>query len=271
MEEDYLYDNEGLSFDNFSIVVDTKEIFFPTKTVQFQTLLKVVVSVSCLLSIIGSTAIILSYAFFKEMRTLARHTLVCLSIADLLLNLSGFLGIVTKVSSLKADQFALHSPLGNWCRTQAAVLVFGTESSIMWTVGVAVYMFVLVVVQPKTQRWGLKLVVVLHFVCWGIPFVLTLWLLLDGYLWFDSAATPGFCAIIGQSTHDNVSATDEQPKLYPIIVGYEIWLYITFIVLPALYVTLSCHVRTKVTVCLTLNVGWKIHEISYSLCNYGEH
>ena len=241
MEEDYY---EGFSFENFSVVVDSKEIFFPTKTVQFQILLKVVVSVSCLLSIIGSIAIILSYAFFKEMRTLARHTLVCLSIADLLLNLSGFLGIVTEVSSLEA---ALHSPLGNWCKTQAAVLVFGTESSIMWTIGVAVYMFVLVVVQPKMQRWGLKLVVVLHFVCWGIPFILTLWLLLDGYLWYDSAATPGFCAIVGRSTHDNVSAGDEQPELYPIIVGYEIWLYITFIVLPALYVTLSYHVRTKVT------------------------
>ena len=147
--------------------------------------------------------------------------------------MSGLLGIVSKVSALEPHDESdtlehKNSPLGNWCKTQAAGLVFGTESSILWTMGVAIYMFTLVVVQPKMKKWGLLLVTVLHILCWGIPFILTLWLLLAGFLWFDSAATPGFCAIVGRTTHANKTVEHHNPELYPIIVGYEMWLYIAF-------------------------------------------
>ncbi len=252
MEAESLFNSDSFSLSkNFSNVVDAD--MFPTRTVEFQILLRVVVSVSSILSVIGSIAIILSYALIKELKTLARHTLVCLAIADLLLNVSGLLGIVSEVSALDPDESSTlahvdkNSSLGNWCKTQAAVLVFGTESSILWTVGVAVYMFALVVVQPKVRRWGVILVAILHVVCWGVPFILTLWLLLAGFLWFDSAATPGFCAIVGRTTHTNNSVQHTSPELYPIIVGYEIWIYITFVVLPVLYIALSCYIRKNVS------------------------
>ena len=76
--EESLYDayNSDL-FDSITFNISTAEkIIFPTRTIEFQILLRVVVSISSILSIIGSTSIILSYAFMKELRTLARHTIV---------------------------------------------------------------------------------------------------------------------------------------------------------------------------------------------------
>ena len=57
------------------------------------------------------------------------------------------------------------------CTAQAAFSVFGTESSILWTIAVAVYLFVI-----AFSRWPIVaklLVPVLHVTCWGIPFIIT--------------------------------------------------------------------------------------------------
>ena len=57
------------------------------------------------------------------------------------------------------------------CTAQAAFSVFGTESSILWTIAVAVYLFVI-----AFSRWltvSKLLVPVLHIACWGIPFIIT--------------------------------------------------------------------------------------------------
>lgn len=236
---------------SLSSIYTLTEIRFPTKIKEFQTLLKVIISITSFLSVLGSMAIIVTYLFLKEM--MARHTfLIYLSIADLFITLSSLLGILTQVSSLDSSKHrstissSTNSALGNWYKVQVAVQVFETESSILWTMGVAVNMFALAVVKPKVYRWGIKLVVVLHLVFWVIPFILTLWLLLAGFLWYDSDATPGFCAIVGRSTHHNSTMDIDQSQQYPIIVGYEMWLYLAFIVLLVLYITLSCYICKKV-------------------------
>ena len=57
------------------------------------------------------------------------------------------------------------------CTAQAAFSVFGTESSILWTIAVGVYLFVI-----AFSRWptvAKLLVPVLHIACWGIPFIIT--------------------------------------------------------------------------------------------------
>ena len=57
------------------------------------------------------------------------------------------------------------------CTAQAAFSVFGTESSILWTIAVAVYLFVI-----AFSRWPIVaklLVPVLHITCWGVPFIIT--------------------------------------------------------------------------------------------------
>ena len=57
------------------------------------------------------------------------------------------------------------------CTAQAAFSVFGTESSILWTIAVAVYLFVIAFSSWPTV--AKLLVPVLHVACWGIPFIIT--------------------------------------------------------------------------------------------------
>lgn len=215
-------------------------------TLDFKILLTIAVSVTSLLSLIGSLAIILTFVFFKEIRTLGRQLLVCLSVADCLVAVASLLGLWTDFSSKVGKSTSI--ALFNWCKTQAAVHVFGTESSILWTMAVAIYVFVLVVVQPRwPQNWGIKLVSLLHVLCWGIPFVLTLWLAIAGYLGYDLAATPGFCAIVGERMSSLAYQFHEGDfVVYPIVIGYEIWLYLAFITLPVLYISVRCSVQLKV-------------------------
>lgn len=52
------------------------------------------VGLSSSLSILGSCAIILSYAAFEELRTTARQLLLNLSVADIILSLSFLLGLL---------------------------------------------------------------------------------------------------------------------------------------------------------------------------------
>lgn len=239
------------NYTGFSLINNSVKIFFPTQTEQFKIILTVAVSITSILSVIGSLLIIITYALFKEIRTLARQLLVCLSVADLIVATVSLLGLMTNFSTkFEEEKFTntTNLDLYNWCKAQAAFHVFGTESSILWTIAVAVYMFVLVVVRPKMRKWGVKLVVLLYVACWGIPFILTLWLAIDGFLGYDLAATPGFCAIVGIRMNAGLDvSTEESHVVYPIVIGYEIWLYIAFVVLPLLYISVRCHVHVKVS------------------------
>ncbi len=69
-----------------------------------------------------------------------------------------------------ADYFtdSTSGPTGKWyCTTQAFFSVFGTDSSILWTIAVAIYMFVIVV--PQKPAIAKALIPVFYIVCWGVP------------------------------------------------------------------------------------------------------
>ena len=225
---------------------------YPSDSEGYLIVLQIAVAVSCILSIIGSSLIILTYFCFKDLRTLARHILVCLSIADFIVATANLIGLlfyyqrfvtVTSPSYNSSDDYIPK----HWCEVQAAFTVYGTESSILWTIAVSLYMFVLIVLQKR--HWGKNLLLFFHIVCWGVPFVLTLWLGVDGFLGFEHSATPGFCAIKGTVEVPGSNGTETYQASYPIIIGYEIWLYVAFLLLPIFCVISSCHVKkTKVSV-----------------------
>jgi len=63
---------------------------------------------------------------------------------------------------------------------QALVITFCNDTSIFWTVSVAVFFFVVIVLQrPKRAA---RLLPVFYFVNWGIPIGIVIWLLLEGSL-----------------------------------------------------------------------------------------
>lgn len=223
-------------------VVNATRIFFPTESEEYLIALRVLVTVTCISSIIGSGAIILTYICFPDIRTLARQLLVNLSIADFTTALSILVGLLVFYDKLLDGNPSVGYQRA--CLAQGVFAVFATQSSILWTIAIAVYMFAIIVL--KKPSVGKKVAVVSYVVCWGIPLVLTVWLAVDGFLGYETAATPGFCAIRGWSGGSSNPA-ERRNEVYPIVVGYEMWLYIAFIVLPVLYIAIKCHIKVKLT------------------------
>ena len=66
------------------------------------------------------------------------------------------------------------------CQMQALVITFCNDTSIFWTVSVAVFFFVVIALQrPKRAT---KLLPMFYLVNWGIPIGIVIWLLLKGSL-----------------------------------------------------------------------------------------
>ena len=114
-------------------------------------LLRVVVSLACLLSIIGSLLIISTYFIFKQLRTTPRLILVHLSIMDAGVATANLVGAVVDFNQYYyTDQFLPNGyPLANnvssviqsACVAQATFAVYCTSGSFVWTLGMALYLY----------------------------------------------------------------------------------------------------------------------------------
>lgn len=112
---------------------------------------QVVVLVSCALSFVGSSLIMLTYFVWSDLRTTPRKLLVYLSAADWLSAASYAFGVW---KSFRGDSLD--------CVVQGAISTFANTSSFFWTVAIAVYLYVLIV--RCSQRLADNLVLVFHLV-----------------------------------------------------------------------------------------------------------
>ena len=131
---------------------------------------KVLVTVSSFLSTLGASWIIITYLAFKDLRTTARSLLVNLSIADLLIASSHFVGVIGNYERFMPYYNGTSkndSVLDPLCVSQAAVTMFGTMSLFFWTMAIAIYMLALTL--SGNQKMLRVLVVVMYVVCWGVP------------------------------------------------------------------------------------------------------
>ncbi len=165
----------------------------PSESPAFIHSLQVAVSVTCVLSILGASLIIVTYALYKDLRTTARQLLVNLSVADWIVAASHMLGVLTNYK-----RFLHHScndtrvsSTDTWCEIQGGFAMFSSLSSFLWTIAVAVYLFVIIVMQRRGQR----LVPVFYVVCWGIPAVLTIVFGAKKYLGFEGTVDGGELAV----------------------------------------------------------------------------
>ncbi len=146
--------------------------------------LRIVVIAVCVLSILGASLIILTYVLYKDLRTTARQLLVNLSVANIVIAVSHIAGtfIVQKFVEKKDDRVVFVVDTDPVCSAQAAFTMFGALSSLLWTMTLAVYMFVMIVL--SRPRLAKKLMYIFYPVCWGGPLVLTVCFAAIGYLGF---------------------------------------------------------------------------------------
>lgn len=162
---------------------------------------RVGVGVCSSLSIVGACAIIISYAAFPELRTVARQLLLNRTVADILLALSFLLGLIQTASefclldynsgwqsaklngllnshlvSLYLEVFEDPSDvLPYWlCETQAFFIIFASDAAVLWTLSIGVYFFVTIALQRPRQ--ASRMLPVFYFFSWGIPLGVSFWL-----------------------------------------------------------------------------------------------
>lgn len=112
---------------------------------------QVVVLCSCALSFLGSSLIVLTYMIWPDLRTTPRKLLVYLSVSDWLSAVSYSFGVWSVFRTDSLD-----------CVIQGAVSSFANTSSFFWTVAIAVYLYIFIVL--SNQRLADSLVLFFHLV-----------------------------------------------------------------------------------------------------------
>lgn len=134
------------------------------------------VSVTTVLSILGSVLIVGTFIAFKNLRTRARQILVQLSIADFAVAASQLVGVNVNLQRYASricthmDEADINITSDTFCKVQGGLTIFFTISSFFWTVAVAIYLLTVIVFE--SQRVGRWLTYLSYPVCWGVPAVI---------------------------------------------------------------------------------------------------
>ena len=173
------------------------ETWYPSHKPYFVLALKITVGTTCILSILGASLIILTYLAFRDLRTTARKLLVNLSVADIVVAASHFVGLFTNYERFLYNGNSKSTDIR--CSIQAAFTMYGSIASILWTIAVALYMFTVIVLRkPTTAKRTLP---VYFLVCWGVPVAFTVSFGLKKYLGFEQSVDIGrFTKLICYST-----------------------------------------------------------------------
>lgn len=170
--------------------------------------LRATVGITCCLSMLGATLIILSYFLIRDIQTKSRQILVHLSFADFGVACSNFIGVAvyfdqyirycpttsSAIENLKGrgQEIVEHiynnsndtntgiscSTLKGLCKSQAFFAGYSTLASVLWTLFLAVYIYCLVV--HSSKRVHHKVLYVAYVCCWGLPLFISLWLISTG-------------------------------------------------------------------------------------------
>ena len=174
---------------------------------------RVVTIVVCLLSVIGSLLIVLSFCCSRELRTKLRAYVLFISLMDIMYSSANLVG-----ASIDFGQYLNQTRLGEWrfnppptldavCIAQGAFAVYGTLASILWTVCMAAYVYfgVLCYLKERYERMLHGIYYSSHLISWLLPLYITAWALGMGQI----AYTPwgsfgGWCTPMGIKDSTNL-------------------------------------------------------------------
>ncbi|XP_064393999.1 G-protein coupled receptor 157-like [Halichondria panicea] len=204
---------------------------------------QVTAGITSILSTLGASLIIFIYIAFRNLRTTARQLLVSLSIADIIVAISHFVGLF---ANFKRFIYQYNNETWNTsttdplCITQAAFSMFGTLASFLLSLAIGVYL-VGILVWKKPRSWK-KLFPIFYIICWGLPAIVVIPNLAKRLFGFALGANIGWCFIAQQVDSSNSDYVDYVITEY---LSYEIWVCIVFIALPVLYLTAFIYIRCK--------------------------
>ena len=119
---------------------------------------KIVVGSMCVLSMLGSVTIVATFVAWKEIRTTSRKILVFLSASDFLIASSNLFGIL--IESQHRSKVLANSI----CKVQSFFTNSVSVSSFMWTLTLAIYLYLAIV--KNNQSLGRNLLPIFHIINW---------------------------------------------------------------------------------------------------------
>ena len=245
------------------MVGDADEHAFEDKT----KILRGVVGLTSVLSIIGSLLIILSYVCFKDLRNKAREILVHISIMDFGVAVSNLAGVGIDFNKYYKDSCNLtelhhhyhhrheeedlchvSKTISVLCLVQGACASFFTIGSILWTISLSMYLYLLI--SQKDNKRAKLFVNFAYAFCYLMPLGLMVWMGVRHKIGYSPYESSGWCGAIFIRSHrkrDILSAT----------IGYNLWIFLTFVLVPVLSISAHMHikdeVRVSILVCLMPN------------------
>lgn len=217
---------------------------------------RIVAGIASSLSVIGSLLIIFTFCLFRKLRrTNARQILFHISLMDLGVALANLLGTIVYFDSYYytyKDSIITWKPvtpfINGLCKTQAFVAIYSTYGSIFWTNWLAVYLYFTIVhhYNTKINKWVLWLG---YGVCYLLPLGLCMWMLLTHRLGSSPYGSAGWCTIIdievlnGTTDYSNSSSAKDY---FVTSFGYDLWIYLTFILIPVLFIGTRSHISIEV-------------------------
>ena len=212
---------------------------------------RAVVGVTCALSILGSLLIILSYCCFKSLRTPVRLILVHLSLMDLGAATANLVGISINFYGfyIKDDPpvyrnglpvvGSVNQSVQIACLVQAGVAIYCTMSSFMWTLSMAVFLYVRIV-HHRASGAAKRLLLICTLWSYTFPLLIFFWKFFTHSIGYSPYSSTGWCSedIFNKETGD--------PLIMQTIIGYDLWVYLTYVLVPVLYVAVYLHVHQEV-------------------------
>ena len=208
------------------------------------TWLNVIVTVVAILSFLGSLVVILSYFLSKENQTVARMILVHISLTNIGQVVSSLVGI--------ADlHYKMWSPWIRVCSYQALSTAYFNISAMLWTAGLAVHLYLLILGKQNNIRHFVKY---LSAVCYLLPLLVACWLFFTGRLGYAPQSMPGYCGLVGTKVQYSLDANNSNSlkchqahDVMGEVLGYNLWVLLTIVVILLLYVSALCHLKQHVS------------------------
>ena len=150
---------------------------------------KITAGITCALSFFGNALIILTYVVFKDLRTTSRQLLVNLSVADIIVVLSHFVGLFANFERFLPPEDFVNSTTDALCVIQGAFSVYGTVASFLWSILIAVHLIVMILF--RRQLLTKILVPIFYIASWGIPVIV---IIIEGalkYFGFEPVSNAG--------------------------------------------------------------------------------
>ena len=215
---------------------------------------RLTVGATCLLSIVGATLIILSYACFKSLRTKAREILLHLSLMDFGVAAANFIGDVVNFDKFYNSTTGPIEAVKNLCTAQAFFAVYFTLGSVLWTISLAVYLYFLLV--HRTTKNAKYFIYFSYVLCWGLPFFVTLWLVLTKRLGYSPYNASGWCSMIA------VNPKTQAKDYFAVVIGYDLWIYLAMVLVPVMYCSVRWFLREEVSVAIAMDTTGTLNCVS---------